>query len=207
MAFHPNYPTDPRVYLFYTGTATGVGLVDRVSQFRLASNGTSLDPTTELELFNVDDPETNHNGGNIAFGPDGFLYIGIGDGGSGGDPHGTIGNGQNLRTLLGKVLRIDVSAASTTTTYTIPPGNPYVGNARCNANGTGRGELPRDLCLRFPQSVALELRSRQRPALAERRRAGRARGSEPRDPGRQLRLAVLRRHQRISSALRTDLWS
>ena len=81
MAFHPNYPTDPRVYLFYTGTHTTLGLVDRVSQFRLVAGGTTLDPTSEIELFNVDDPEDNHNGGNIAFGPDGFLYIGIGDGG------------------------------------------------------------------------------------------------------------------------------
>ncbi|HEU5136081.1 MAG TPA: PQQ-dependent sugar dehydrogenase [Steroidobacteraceae bacterium] len=142
MAFHPNYPADPRVYLFYTGSAAGGGLVDRLSQFRLASNGTSLDPATELELFNVADPETNHNGGNIAFGPDGFLYIGIGDGGSGGDPHGAIGNGQNLQTLLGKMLRIDVSAASSTTTYTIPPSNPYAGNARCNTNGTGAANCP-----------------------------------------------------------------
>ena len=139
MAFHPNYPTDPRVYLFYTGTDATLGLVDRVSQFRLAGNGTSLDPATELELFNVDDPETNHNGGNIAFGPDGFLYIGIGDGGGGGDPHGAIGNGQNLQTMLGKVLRIDVSAASSTTTYTIPSSNPYATGARCNATGNAPG--------------------------------------------------------------------
>jgi uncharacterized repeat protein (TIGR03806 family) len=139
MAFHPDYPTDPRVYLFYTGTDATLGLVDRVSQFRLASNGASLDPATELELFNVDDPETNHNGGNIAFGPDRFLYIGIGDGGSGGDPHGAIGNGQNLQTMLGKVLRIDVSAASSTTTYTIPPTNPYAAGARCNATGNAPG--------------------------------------------------------------------
>jgi uncharacterized repeat protein (TIGR03806 family) len=142
MAFHPNYPTDPRVYFFYTGTHTTLGLVDRVSQFRLATNGTTLDPASELELFNVDDPESNHNGGNIAFGPDGFLYIGIGDGGSGGDPHGTIGNGQNLQTMLGKMLRIDVSAASTTTTYTIPPSNPYAANPRCNVNGTGAANCP-----------------------------------------------------------------
>ncbi len=110
MAFHPNYPTDPRVFLFYTGTHTTLGLVDRVSQFRLAAGGTTLDPASELELLNVDDPESNHNGGNIAFGPDGFLYIGIGDGGGGGDGHGTIGNGQLLTTLLGKMLRIDVAA-------------------------------------------------------------------------------------------------
>ena len=142
MAFHPNYPADPRVYLFYTGTHTTLGLVDRVSQFRLAGNGTSLDPATEIELFNVDDPEDNHNGGNIAFGPDGFLYIGIGDGGNAGDPHGTIGNGQNLQSLLGKMLRIDVSATSLATTYAIPASNPYPGGARCNVNGSGAANCP-----------------------------------------------------------------
>ena len=66
-----------------------------------------------MVLFNVDDPAGNHNGGNIAFGPDGFLYIGIGDGGGGNDQFGTIGNGQRLTTLLGKMLRIDVSAPAT----------------------------------------------------------------------------------------------
>ncbi len=68
----------------------------------------------------MNDPASNHNGGNIAFGPDGFLYIGIGDGGSGNDPFGAIGNGQNLQTLLGKMLRIDVATASIDHTYTIP---------------------------------------------------------------------------------------
>src|SRR5690349_2727414 len=142
MAFHPNYPTDPRVFLFYTGTQTGLGLVDRVSQFRLDTNGTALDPASELVLFNVGDPENNHNGGNIAFGPDGFLYIGIGDGGGGGDGHGSIGNGQLLTTLLGKMLRIDVAATNSTTTYAIPSTNPYAGNARCNVNGTGSANCP-----------------------------------------------------------------
>jgi len=142
MAFHPNYPTDPRVYFFYTGTDTTLGLVDRVSQFRLATGGTTLDPASEIELFNVDDPESNHNGGNLAFGPDGFLYIGIGDGGGGGDGHGSIGNGQNLRTLLGKMLRINVSATTMANTYTIPSSNPYVANPRCNANGTGAANCP-----------------------------------------------------------------
>jgi len=142
MAFHPNYPADPRVFFFYTGTEPGLGLVDRVSQFRLVAGGTTLDLASEIELFNVDDPEGNHNGGHIAFGPDGFLYIGIGDGGSGGDPHGTIGNGQNLQTMLGKMLRIDVAATSMATTYAIPPTNPYSGNARCNVNGTGAANCP-----------------------------------------------------------------
>jgi uncharacterized repeat protein (TIGR03806 family) len=135
MAFHPNFPTDPRVYLYYTGSDNTLGLVDRVSQFRLVNGGTTLDPASEIVLFNVDDPESNHNGGNIVFGPDGLLYIGIGDGGGGGDGHGSIGNGQLRSTLLGKMLRIDVSATNSTTTYTIPPSNPYAGTARCNVNG------------------------------------------------------------------------
>ena len=137
MAFHPNYPTDPRVFLFYTGTQAGQ-LVDRVSQFQLAGNGT-LDPASELVLFNVNDPAGNHNGGNLAFGPDGLLYIGIGDGGSGNDPFGDIGNGQNLQTLLGKMLRIDVAASNSTTTYAIPSTNPFAANPRCNVTGLASG--------------------------------------------------------------------
>ena len=120
MAFHPDYPTNPRVYFFFTANDPTLGLVDRVSEFRSLNGGMTLDPGTELVLFNVDDPENNHNGGNLAFGPDGFLYIGIGDGGGGGDGHGSIGNGQLLTTLLGKMLRIDVSASTTTQTYAIP---------------------------------------------------------------------------------------
>jgi uncharacterized repeat protein (TIGR03806 family) len=143
MAFHPNYPANPRVYFYYTGTDTTLGLVDRVSEFRTLDAGSTLDPATELVLFNVDDPESNHNGGNIAFGPtDGFLYIGIGDGGGANDAHGTIGNGQLLTTLLGKMLRIDVSASTATTTYAIPPSNPYATNARCNVNGNGAANCP-----------------------------------------------------------------
>ena len=144
MAFHPNYPTDPRVYLFYTGTDPTLGLVDRVSEFRTQDGGNTLDPNTELQLLNVEDPEDNHNGGNIAFGPDGFLYIGIGDGGSGGDPHGPIGNGQRLTTLLGKMLRIDVANSSVATPYAIPTGpngNPFSANARCTG-GTGAANCP-----------------------------------------------------------------
>src|SRR4051812_10365385 len=70
MAFHPDWPTDPRVYLFYTANDATLGMVDRVSEFRSTDGGATLSPATELVLFNVDDPETNHNGGNIAFGPD-----------------------------------------------------------------------------------------------------------------------------------------
>ncbi len=143
MAFHPNYPTDPRVYLFYTGTDPALGLVERVSEFRTLDNGNSLAPGTEIALFNVDDPAANHNGGNIAFGPDGLLYIGIGDGGGGNDQFGTIGNGQRLTILLGKMLRIDVATPATASVpYAIPPSNPFAGNARCNVNGTGTANCP-----------------------------------------------------------------
>jgi uncharacterized repeat protein (TIGR03806 family) len=142
MAFHPNYPTDPRVYLFYTGTDPSLGLVDRVSEFRKLAGSNALDPNSELQLLNVDDPETNHNGGNIAFGPDdGFLYIGIGDGGGGGDAHGSIGNGQRLTTLLGKMLRIDITNSSVATPYAIPSTNPFAANARCTG-GTGAANCP-----------------------------------------------------------------
>jgi len=141
MAFHPNYPTDPRVYLYYTGSG-GTGLVDRVAEFRTQDGGATLASGSELVLFNVNDPESNHNGGNINFGPDGFLYIGIGDGGGGGDAHGSIGNGQLLTTLLGKMLRIDVANSSSSQTYAIPPNNPFVGNARCNVSGSGAASCP-----------------------------------------------------------------
>jgi glucose/arabinose dehydrogenase len=77
-------------------------------------------------ILAVDDPYANHNGGGLAFGPDGMLYVALGDGGSAGDP---LGNGQNVNALLGKILRLDVSGA----TYTVPPGNPLI--------GSGRGEI------------------------------------------------------------------
>ncbi len=163
MAFHPNFPTNPRVYLFYTGTDTTLGQVDRLSEFRSTDGGTTLSGGTELELFEVDDPENNHNGGNIAFGPDGFLYIGIGDGGGRNDAHGGatgIGNGQLLTTLLGKMLRIDVANSTMANTYAIPPTNPFVGNCALQCQRQRRGQLSRDLRLWFPQPLALELRPR-----------------------------------------------
>ncbi len=136
MAFHPAFPTDNRVFLSYT---TGTPLVSRISAFRSTDNGATLDPSTETVLLTVNQPEENHNGGNIAFGKDGFLYIGFGDGGGGGDAHGNPGNGQRLTTLLGKMLRIDVNGASP---YAIPAGNPFVNNALCPAAGRSSSECP-----------------------------------------------------------------
>jgi uncharacterized repeat protein (TIGR03806 family) len=130
MAFHPNFPTNPRVYLSYT--ATSGGLVSRVVEYQTRDGGQTLDASSGVTILQTYQPAANHNGGNIAFGPDGFLYVGLGDGGSGGDPFGTIGNGQRLSTLLGKMLRIDVNGTTGATRYAIPPGNPYVGGAVCN---------------------------------------------------------------------------
>ncbi len=137
MAFHPNYPTDGRVFLAYTHGENP--LVLRVSSFTSSDGGATLNPASEAILLTIDKPFDNHNGGNLGFGPDGYLYFGTGDGGGGGDPTGDRGNGQRLTTMLGKMLRIDVNGAAP---YAIPPTNPYAGNALCPAAGRDSGECP-----------------------------------------------------------------
>lgn len=135
MAFHPNFPTDPRVFLSYTAASPRRSVI---SEFTLAAGGNAPDPASERVLMTIPQPESNHNGGGIAFSPsDGLLYIGIGDGGGANDDHPPIGNGQNLRTLLGKIIRIDVSNTSGSVRYLIPPTNPYAASgAVCNAADT-----------------------------------------------------------------------
>jgi glucose/arabinose dehydrogenase len=129
MAFHPAFATNGRVYLHYTNTTAG--RVSRISEFTSADDGLTLDPNSERILLVIGQPEANHNGGHLAFGPDGYLYIGMGDGGGGNDQHGAIGNGQLMTTLLGKMLRIDVNGAAP---YAIPAGNPFAGFAPCGPN-------------------------------------------------------------------------
>lgn len=131
MAFHPDYPANPRVYLYYTATSAGQP-VSRVVEYQSRDGGQTLDATSGLTILQTYQPEANHNGGHIVFGPDGFLYIGVGDGGGGGDAHGTIGNGQRLSTLLGKMLRIDVNGSTAGARYAIPATNPYAGGGLCN---------------------------------------------------------------------------
>lgn len=131
MAFSPGFPADPRVFLSYTALVSGQR-VSRISSFTTADGGATLDPASETIRLTLNQPESNHKGGNIAFGKDGYLYIGFGDGGGGGDNHGDPGNGQLLTTLLGKMLRIDVSPA---TGYDIPADNPFAGNPKCPASG------------------------------------------------------------------------
>jgi glucose/arabinose dehydrogenase len=132
LAFHPNYPSNRRFYVNYTRNS-GAQLQTVIAEFTASASDLNFaDPATENILFTVDQPFPNHKGGGLAFGKDGFLYIGLGDGGGEGDP---LGNGQNTNTLLGKMLRIDVdSAHSPGLNYAIPPGNPFVG-------GGGRAEI------------------------------------------------------------------
>jgi len=122
MAFHPLYSENGKFYLHYNYG----NLYSRVSEFRVSSDPDVADPASERELFSFEQPYSNHNGGTITFGPDGFLYIGFGDGGSGGDPKG---NGQDLKTLMGAILRIDVDNKTGNLEYAIPPDNPYAGNS------------------------------------------------------------------------------
>ena len=88
------------------------------------NDASTADKDSELVILEIPQPAGNHNGGQLAFGPDGYLYVGLGDGGRGGDP---FGNGQDLGTLLGSILRIDVSEASPTRPYQVPGDNPFVG--------------------------------------------------------------------------------
>ncbi len=120
LAFPPGFVQKGYFYLNYTRAADGATVISR---FSLSADPDVALPGSEVILLIVPQPFANHNGGQIAFGPDGFLYIGLGDGGSGGDP---FGNGQDLGTLLGKILRIDVEGGAVP--YGIPAGNPYAQN-------------------------------------------------------------------------------
>ena len=124
LAFHPDYANNGYFYVDYT---TPNPLRTHVSRFQVTSNPDSADKNSELVLLEVAQPFSNHNGGRTTFGPDGYLYIGFGDGGSGGDPND---NAQNRSVLLGKILRIDVNNPSGLLNYGIPPDNPFVGNTQ-----------------------------------------------------------------------------
>jgi glucose/arabinose dehydrogenase len=115
LAFHPRYAENGRFFVNYTNLAGDT----RVAEYRRSANADAADPASERVLIAEQQPFPNHNGGGLAFGNDGRLYIGLGDGGSAGDP---LNNGQNLFTRLGKILRIDVDAG---TPYALPADNPF----------------------------------------------------------------------------------
>jgi uncharacterized repeat protein (TIGR03806 family) len=139
MAFHPNFPATPKAYLSYTSSSP---LLSRVVEYTSPDGGLTLAPSSGRIILQQSQPETNHNGGGIAFGPDGFLYIGLGDGGGANDQHGLIGNGQLLTTLLGKMLRIDVDGTTRGFNYRIPAGNPFAGNELCTSNDNNTDPCP-----------------------------------------------------------------
>ena len=123
LAFHPNYESNGYFYVNYTAANPSRTVISR---FTVSSgNADVADATSEHIILEFDQPYSNHNGGQISFGPDGFLYIATGDGGSGGDPQG---NGQSRSTLLGKILRINVNSTEDGKQYAIPADNPYKDN-------------------------------------------------------------------------------
>jgi glucose/arabinose dehydrogenase len=122
LAFHPNFKQNPYFYVNYIDVNGNTVIA------RFTAKGNLADPASEKDLLHIQQPFPNHNGGQMAFGPDGYLYMGLGDGGSEGDPNK---NGQNKNVLLGKILRIDVDHGNP---YAIPVSNPFV-------NGDGKAEI------------------------------------------------------------------
>jgi len=121
LAFDPKFPSYPYIYVNFTDRNGDTA----ISRYTISAlNPNVADRSTGVRILTIGQPYANHNGGNLAFGPDGFLYIGMGDGGSGGDPQN---RAQNLGSLLGKMLRIDVHHGTSKTHYVIPSTNPYVG--------------------------------------------------------------------------------
>lgn len=120
LAFHPDYATNGYFYVNYTRSSDGA---TRISRFNVSLNDDyTADPNSEVNLMTIAQPYTNHNAGDLKFGPDGYLYFGLGDGGSFDDPQN---RAQNTQTLLGKMIRIDVDNGSP---YSVPANNPFVGN-------------------------------------------------------------------------------
>ena len=121
MAFHPKFKENGELFVYYTTTEKPLTSV--ISRFTANEDRTRVDAKTEQEIMRIDQPFWNHNGGTIAFGPDGYLYIALGDGGKANDP---FGHGQNLKTLLGSILRIDVDHQDDGKNYAIPKDNPFL---------------------------------------------------------------------------------
>jgi glucose/arabinose dehydrogenase len=131
LAFHPQYRKNGEFFIYYTTTEEPQTSI--LSRFRASQpESNKAEANFEEEILRIKQPYWNHNGGTIAFGPDGMLYVALGDGGAGNDPHG---NGQNLATLLGSILRIDIDHKDDGKAYAIPKDNPFVGKS------DARGEI------------------------------------------------------------------
>jgi quinoprotein glucose dehydrogenase len=123
MAFHPDYETNGQLIVYYTTKSAPHTSV--VSRFRVSDDPNQATRDSEEEILRIKQPFWNHNGGTVIFGPDGYLYVGLGDGGKANDPQN---NGQNLQSLLGSILRIDVDRKGENRNYGIPADNPFVGH-------------------------------------------------------------------------------
>ncbi len=133
IVFHPDFKKNNEVYFYYTAAKSGSKPRRAVlSRFKMDDDRKKFDPDSEEVLLEIPEPYWNHNGGTVLFGPDGMLYLAVGDGGAANDPHNY---GQDLSSLLAKVLRIDVSKKQGDLAYAIPEDNPFVGDA------DARGEI------------------------------------------------------------------
>lgn len=134
LAFHPDYPRDRRLFVYYTAAGDGA---NTLAELTAGADGATVDPASLRILFAIPDRYPNHNGGQLAFGPDGYLYVGLGDGGGAGDPEL---NGQDRSALLGKMLRLDVDRPPAPgAAYAVPLDNPYA--ARGAEPGAGAPEI------------------------------------------------------------------
>ncbi len=123
LTFDPYYTTNGYFYVYYSAASPRRSVISRYSVNQLDQD--RADPNSSKIILEVDQPYRNHNGGHLLFGNDGYLYVGFGDGGSAGDPHN---NGQDLSTLLGSIIRIDVRSLDNTGTYSVPNDNPFADN-------------------------------------------------------------------------------
>ena len=147
-AFHPDFAENGRAFVYYSaplaeGAPEGWNHTAHLSAFTMLEDGSGLDPASEQVLLSIDQPQMNHNGGQVLFGHDVYLYLGLGDGGSANDVaegHPPMGNGQDITTLLGSVLRLDVDVDEG---YAIPADNPFVDGVELPANFEWSGDTAR----------------------------------------------------------------
>ena len=128
LAFDPGYKSNGRFYVYYSAANPRRSVLSRFSV--IPDNPVKADRSSEFIILEIPQPYSNHNGGQLAFGPDGYLYVALGDGGRGGDPKS---NGQNVATLLGSILRIDVSRSTDRPGYRIPGDNPFAEDSGARA--------------------------------------------------------------------------
>jgi len=125
IALHPKFKFNKKFYVFYSRPSTKKSDHTGVlAEYKFPGGSGQIDPNSGRIILTIEEPEPNHNGGGIHFGPDGYLYVSFGDGGGQGDKHGEFGNGQKMDTWLGKILRVDIN---TKTGYIVPKDNPFVG--------------------------------------------------------------------------------